>query len=97
MSTCKEVIKDDRKIIIFEDLEVSMPVEYTIPTPIFCDCCDYPMRSQEDHVTYKESKCCAFCDMYFVKPYNEKWLASWRPTKEEILNVKRRQVSSPTT
>lgn len=35
--------------------------------PIFCPVCEFTMRSFEDVLSFKDSKCCFECETFFVK------------------------------
>jgi len=52
--------------LINEEFYVFKPENHE-PIPIFCPVCDFTMRTFEDILSYKESKCCFECEMVFIK------------------------------
>lgn len=94
---------EDREIMECESgLVIIRATDHQEVIPLFCPCCSYPMKTQEDFLCYRELKCCELCNITFAKTNMDNWNNGWRPDKttelwKEFLFKKdlssRRQVS----
>jgi hypothetical protein len=75
---------DDRKERKIGRFVVTIPKEYEFPRPVFCPCCDRPMRDAQDQVSFDKNSCCFSCDNKFARPNREKWSSGWRPSPDEV-------------
>ena len=49
-----------------EEFYVFAPKNHEV-IPIFCPICEFAMRTFDDVLSYKESKCCFLCETTFIK------------------------------
>ncbi len=52
--------------------------------PLCCPVCDRMMTSMLDAETWNRFTCCESCANVWAYKNSERWLAGWRPTKQEI-------------
>ncbi len=56
--------------------------------PLTCPHCKLMMKDASDPYYYREYKCCSGCAIKWAEGANkEKWLAGWRPSKEETREI----------
>lgn len=53
----------DGKIVV-----VANDDETAIKTPLFCDICEFPMKTMEDSIAFRKAGCCNACDMRWGTP-----------------------------
>ena len=75
----------DRKIKDCGDLYIIVPNEEANFTKVFCDICEYALRTSEDHESYIKNKCCSQCSLKWA----DKDVVSWkngnnRPSRQEV-------------
>ena len=91
---------EDRDFKIENDVLVIRPNDKDNIIPLFCPICDFPMKSSDDFISFKETSCCYKCKIYLVAPHVEEWKTGWRPEKdsEELKNYieLRKQTFKPT-
>jgi len=51
---------------IKENFYVFAPKNHVV-IPVFCPICEFAMRTFDDILSYKESKCCFLCETTFIK------------------------------
>jgi hypothetical protein len=75
---------------------VVKPKNKDLIVPLFCPLCCFPMRTQDDVVSFRENEVCNKCDLYWKKPNENKWATGWKPTteKEFLLYLKERELHS---
>lgn len=57
-------------------------IERQETVPLFCPCCEYPMKSQDDFLSFRKTGCCDMCSIHFANTNIENWNKGWRPNKE---------------
>jgi hypothetical protein len=79
---------NDRKILHKDGYSVIVPASFDInkieSMPIFCGVCSIRFGNSDDEFSYKKFKCCNSCADQWAYSNKEKWLAGWRPSKEQI-------------
>lgn len=58
--------------------------------PIFCPLCDHIMNSYYDEEAWKKFECCDDCANSWAYASADAWKTGWRPTKQEVLDKKRK-------
>jgi hypothetical protein len=71
-----------RNFKIKEGVLVIKPNDKEKIVPIFCEVCDFPMKSVDDFLSFKEYECCDKCKIYIVAKHVEQWKTGWRPRKD---------------
>lgn len=56
--------------------------------PLFCLVCKFPMKTADDSMAHRKYMCCSKCSFRFAAKNEEKWLAGWRPSQEELSSYK---------
>ena len=58
-------------------------------TPTWCPVCDLVMKNGPggDDKTYFKFGCCRYCFVEFVEHREDRWLAGWRPTPEQVARM----------
>lgn len=56
--------------------------KYRVPT--FCPTCKRMMKGSKCNSTYYQYNCCYDCYIQWVEDREQKWLAGWRPSDEEM-------------
>lgn len=75
---------DDRKERRIGKFVVTIPKEYAFPRPVFCPCCQRPMRDAQDQTSFDKHSCCFSCDNKFARSNIERWKEGWRPSAEDV-------------
>jgi hypothetical protein len=70
---------NERKTTSTNDLEISVPISYTLPRPVFCPVCRLAMRDAADTFSWETFLCCYWCDNNFVRQNKNRWIEGWRP------------------
>jgi hypothetical protein len=65
-------------------------IEEEIAVHLWCDLCEYILKSEIDITTHRESGCCEECWLTFGQARKNEWESGWRPN-EEILNRYKQQ------
>jgi hypothetical protein len=63
--------------------------------PLECPICELLMKDYTDVISFQKWQCCDYCYMIFVDLKQDKWNAGWRPSREEISNLRKKRVSAP--
>lgn len=79
LDTVKWDVSGDRKITVVGGLEISAPLEYVLPKPVFCPICKLAMRDAADIFSWSSFSCCYWCDNNFVRQNKIAWSEGWRP------------------
>ena len=51
---------------------------------IFCQVCDFLIKTAEDAQTFSEWKACSDCYARFIEARKKEWKDGWRPNKEDV-------------
>jgi hypothetical protein len=78
----------DIKILANGKIVVVKPLIHSVITPLFCEVCEYPMKTSDDSAAYKMFGCCDRCALKFAFGNKEKWEKGWRPTSEDLKEYK---------
>jgi len=52
--------------------------------PFICPVCNFFMRNEDDVSYYYKYDCCSSCSIHWAEKHKHKWVAGWRPKKQEI-------------
>lgn len=72
------------KFLTYSEGAVIKPKTKGAIVPLFCEVCEFTMKTAEDYVSFKTYQCCSRCELVFARPNSEKWLSEskpWRPDK----------------
>ena len=51
---------------------------------IFCQVCNFLIRTGDDAHTFDEWQSCHDCYLRFIEARKDEWIAGWRPEKEDV-------------
>lgn len=63
--------------------------------PLSCSLCECVLIDEIDEISMVRSGCCFDCEHEVSDPNRERWLIGWRPSSEEINEIKSRRLASP--
>ena len=79
------------------------PKDKSVIVPLFCPLCEFPMRTSEDSMTFRDSGVCHHCDLKWIRPFDLKhWtpqsrhLSEYMPVQWEKYIEQRKLLSKPT-
>lgn len=70
----------DYKIV--NDVLIIKPSDKNDIVPLFCSVCEFPMKTSDDFLSFKDNECCYKCNFYLAAKYREQWNNGWRPEKD---------------
>lgn len=65
----------DKKIKVFFEGKIAVvaPKDMNNIVPLFCPCCDFPMKTSDDSVSYRKVGVCNKCDGRWTNKPNVEW------------------------
>ena len=63
--------------------------------PLECPVCELLMRDYTDVISFQRWQCCDYCYMMWVDINQDRWNEGWRPSQEEISNIRKKRLSLP--
>jgi hypothetical protein len=79
------LIGKDRKIksMLNDKLILVAPADTSNVVPLFCPCCEFPMRSSEDGVSFRKQGVCSHCDNRWTNKPGVSWPAGPDKSSED--------------
>ena len=77
-------LSNGRRIKTLKSYSIIVPETSSNRVPLECPVCGLLMSSFEDIISYQDNSCCTSCELVWVFPNKEKWLAGWRPSQDEL-------------
>lgn len=75
---------ETRDFKISSGVLVIRPTDKSNVIPLFCSVCEFPMKTSDDFLSYKDYSCCHKCKIHLVSRDIEKWKNGWRPETQEL-------------
>jgi hypothetical protein len=74
------------KILNNGKILIVKPANKDLIVPLFCPICNFPMRTLQDSIAFRDVETCHMCDLKWQRPYKEQWMNGWRPYEHALWN-----------
>ena len=71
------------KTLLNEKLVIIAPVNTDDIVPLFCPCCDFPMKTSDDSISYRKQSVCAHCSDKWGSKESISWPVGPDKTKDD--------------